>query len=274
MYAHGAMTRAYVTMIAGGDAYVPGVEALGNSLHATAPDELWVVMVTPDVSAAARTGLARQGWEIREVQPIPNPNPEHTLLFPRFGLTFGKLRAWDLTGIEKVVFLDADTIVLRNLDGLFARPSFAAAPDFFFADRFNSGVMVLDPSPEVFRAMLDQLGKASSYDGGDQGFLNDFFADWYAMPVANRLPAGCNMHHFVFQFLHAHPSLRRRLLDEVYVVHYTLQKPWLATTVSGGSELWWQNFLNVHPERHRQWVDRLHALEDWSFERVVAALTS
>jgi len=164
--------------------------------------------------------------------------------------------------------------VLRNLDGLFARPSFAAAPDFFFADRFNSGVMVLDPSPEVFRAMLGRLGAAPSYDGGDQGFLNGFFADWYAMPVANRLPAGYNMHHFVFQFLHAHPLLQQDMLDGVYVVHYTLQKPWLATTLSGGSELWWRNFFGVYPERHRACVDRLHALEDWSFERVVAALAS
>ncbi|MEO7331326.1 MAG: glycosyltransferase family 8 protein [Minicystis sp.] len=268
------MARAYVTMLTGGDAYVPGVEALGSSLRATTPTAPQMVMVTAEVSETARARLANQGWTIREIEPIANPNPESALLFPRFGQTFAKLRAWDLPELDKVVFLDADTIVLRNLDWLFERPSFAAAPDFFFTDRFNSGVMVLDPSPAVFQAMMQQLGRFPSYDGGDQGFLGDFFPDWYAMPVANRLPAGCNMHHFVFQFLHAHPLLKQRLLDEVYVVHYTLQKPWLTATVSGGSDLWWQHFLDVHPERHRAWLDRLHALEDWSFERVVAALAA
>jgi len=266
------MRRAYVTMICGGDAYGPGVEALGNSLRASGAREPRVVMATADVSLPLRRRLGEQGWIVRDIEPLTNPNPEASLLFPRFEQTFTKLRAWELTEFDKVIFLDADTIVLRSLDRFFDRPSFAAAPDFFLADRFNSGVMVLDPSAEVFGAMMTSLSTAESYDGGDQGFLNDYFRDWYAMPVANRLPAGCNMHHFVFQFLHAHSTLTRAFLDEVYVVHYTLQKPWLEANLSGGSEIWWDNFFAVHPERYKAWRDRLHALEDWSFESVVAAL--
>jgi hypothetical protein len=266
------MRRAYVTMICGGDTYAPGVEALGSSLRATGTQEPRVVMTTAEVSPPVRERLAGQGWIVRDIDPVANPNPESSLLFPRFAQTFSKLRAWELTEFDKVLFLDADTIVLRNLDHFFERPRFAAAPDFFFADRFNSGVMVLEPSAEVFRTMMEKLGTAESYDGGDQGFLNDCYPDWYAMPVANRLPAGCNMHHFVFQFLHAHPTLKRNFLDEVYVIHYTLQKPWLEIILSGGSEIWWQNFFAVHPERYAAWKDRLHALQDWSFESVVAAL--
>jgi alpha-N-acetylglucosamine transferase len=266
------MRRAYVTMICGGDAYGPGVEALGNSLRATGSGESRVVMATSDVSPPMRQRFAAEGWIVRDVDPVANPSPESSRLFPRFEQTFTKLRAWELTEYDKVIFLDADTIVLRNLDRFFERPGFAAAPDFFFADRFNSGVMVLDPSAQVFAEMMRKLGSATSYDGGDQGFLNDFYPDWYAMPVANRLPAGCNMHHFVFQFLHAHPTLRGSFLEEVYVVHYTLQKPWLEANLSGGSEIWWNNFFEVHPERYKAWRDRLHALEDWSFESIVAAL--
>jgi lipopolysaccharide biosynthesis glycosyltransferase len=92
------------------------------------------------------------------------------------------------------------------------------------------------------------------------------------MPVANRLPTGYNMHHFVFQFLCAHEYLRKGFLDEVRVVHYTLQKPWKAATVSGGSSLWWDQFFGAHPERDAAWKRRLHQLQDWSFESVVAAL--
>jgi glycogenin glucosyltransferase len=185
---------------------------------------------------------------------------------------FTKLRAWDLTDLDKVVLLDADTIVLRNIDDLFERPEFAAAPDFFLPDRFNSGVMVLKPSAAVFRAMLDRLASASSYDGGDQGFLNRFYPDWYAMPVANRLPIGYNVHHFVFQFLCAHEYLKQTVLHEIRVVHYTLQKPWMAMTLSGGASLWWDRFFGAHPEQDAAWKRRIHALEDWSFESVVAAL--
>ncbi len=60
------------------------------------------------------------------------------------------------------------------------------------------------------------------------------------------------MHHFVFQFLWAQRSLRRQFFDKIKIVHYTLQKPWLSNTVSGGSTLWWHQFVAVHPKgRHR-----------------------
>jgi len=86
------------------------------------------------------------------------------------------------------------------------------------------------------------------------------------------LPAGYNMHHFVFQFLMAHPSLKERVLSEVRVVHFTLQKPWQRMTVSGGSEVWWKFFFEVHPEADTSWRRRVHRIEDWSFDSVVRAL--
>jgi glycogenin glucosyltransferase len=266
------MKRAYVTALAGGDDYVPGVEALGNSLHATGTEVPAIVLVTPSVSPAAREQVAARGWEVREVQPIANPVPDTQHLFARFANVFTKLRAWELSGVDKAVFLDADTIVVRNIDDLFERPRFAAAPDFFLPDRFNSGVMVLEPSADTFQAMLDRLGSEPSYDGGDQGFLNRFYPDWWAMPVAHRLPPGYNLHHFVFQFLSAHPSLRAALEQEVRIVHYTLQKPWMAPTLSGGSSLWWQEYYEAHPEEDAAWKRRIHQLADWSFDSLVAAL--
>lgn len=266
------MGRAYVTMISGGDAYVPGIEALGRSLVESGSTELRVAMITSDVPPEALRRLVRAGWELREVAPIANPHPEGALLFRRFGASFTKLRVFDLTEFERVVFLDADTIVLRNIDDLFARTGFAAAPDFFMPDRFNSGVMALAPSHALFERMLAALAEAPTYDGGDQGFLNAFWPDWWAMPVEHRLASGYNMHHFVFQFMLAHPSLRAQCLADVRVVHYTLQKPWLQLDVMGGAKEWWDKFYALHPEQDSAWRRRLHALQDWSFDRVVSLL--
>jgi glycogenin glucosyltransferase len=261
-----------VTALCNGDGYVPGVEALGRSLAATGTKADKVMMVSADVSESARTQLESEGWKSRLVEPIENPNPKTAQLFPRFHNTFTKLRAWDLTDYDHIVFLDADTIVLQNVDELFDRPDFAAAPDFFLPDRFNSGVMSLVPNHQVFREMVDRLGKTESYDGGDQGFLNLYF-DWYAMPVANRLPAGYNLHHFIYQFLRAHPVLRKGLEHEAKIVHYTVQKPWLAKpTLTGGSGIWWNAYFGVHPEQDRPWKDRLHAAEDSTFEHLARLL--
>lgn len=266
------MKTAYVTMICGGDAYVPGIEALGRSLVESGTTRPRLVMTAPDVPASAKRRLAAAGWQIREVEPIPNPHPEGVLLFKRFGASFTKLRAFELIEFERVVFLDADTIVLRNIDDLFDRPAIAAAPDFFMPDRFNSGVMVIEPSLGLFARLQAKLAAAPSYDGGDQGFLNSFWPDWWSMSVAHRLPAGYNMHHFVFQFMLAHKGLREQCLADVRVVHYTLQKPWLQTNVMGGAKEWWDKFYAVHPEQGSQLRRRLHELEDWTFERAVSLL--
>ena len=163
------MKRAYVTLLCSGDGYVTGAEVLGKSLQASGTEVPRVAMVTPDVSADARRRLVAQGWEIRDVEPIANPHSDGALVFSRFGSVFTKLRAWDLAEIDRAVFLDADTLVLRNIDELFERASFAAAPDFFLPDRFNSGVLLLEPSRETFAKMAEALATASSYDGGDQG---------------------------------------------------------------------------------------------------------
>ena len=260
---------AYVSMICGGDEYVPGLEVLGRSLAETGTVAPRVAMVTRDVTQLARTRLAAEGWAIHEVEPIDNPATD--LLMPRFAGVFTKLRVWELTQYRKVVFLDADTIVLHNIDELFERPSLAAAPDFLLPDHFNSGVMVLDPSNETFASMLRRLPEVGSYDGGDQGFLNEII-DWYALPPAHRLPAAYNTPQFIFQFVADHPLLRSKILDAVKIVHYTVQKPWRGGVVTGASALWWNIQGRVHPESRSPLREKLHALGDWSFERVVSLL--
>ena len=261
------MKNAYATILCNGEGYLPGIEALGSSLKASGTREPMVLMVTPEVRPVTRERLGEQGWTVREVEPIANPNPTTQVMLPRFGAAYTKLRAWQLAEFDKVVFLDADTIVLQNIDDLFARPQIAAAPDFFMPDRFSSGVMVLEPSAGTFDRMVHELSTAAGYDGGDQGFLNLFFANWYAMPVEHRLPVGYNMAHFIYQFMHAHVGAWEKLQHEVKVVHYLVQKPWRTkSTLTGASELWWDAYFQVHPEKENDWRHRIHEMEDRSFD--------
>jgi len=266
------MAQAYVTMITGGDDYVPGVEVLGQSIVESGSSEARVLMATPDVPENALERLAARGWEICGVSPIHNPCKDDPQLFERHKHSFTKLRAFDLAGLDKVVFLDADTVVLRNVDDLFDRPALAAAPDFFMPDRFNSGVMVLAPSRELFGRLMDALAGARTYDGGDQGFLNTFWPDWWHMPAEHRLPPSYNMPHFNFQFMQAHPGLRRHFLGETKIVHYTLQKPWQSFMLTGGANTWWRKFFSAHPEEYSRWREGLHSIQDWSFENLVGIL--
>ena len=266
------MKQAYVSLMCGGDAYEPGVETLGRSLRATGSNVPLVLLVTPDVSSAARARLATAaGWDPRLIEPIANPSGDGELLYARFRNTYTKLRAFGLEDIEKVVFLDADTLVLQNIDELFERPAFAAAPDFFLPNCFNSGVMVIEPSKALLDSMESKLLQRRTYDGGDQGFLNDFYPDWWGMDVGHRLEARYNLHHFVYQFMTAHASVKS-VVNDVKIVHYTLQKPWPNPTVTGASEIWWNRYLERHPELDGPLRRKLHALEDWTFDSLVSTL--
>jgi hypothetical protein len=56
--------------------------------------------------------------------------------------------------------------VLQNIDDLFDREEFSAAPDVGWPDCFNSGVFVYRPSVETYEKLLELGLKEGSFDGG------------------------------------------------------------------------------------------------------------
>ena len=44
----------------------------------------------------------------------------------------------------------------------------------------------------VFKELISKINTYSSYDGGDTGFLNVHFPNWYESPADSRLPYGYN----------------------------------------------------------------------------------
>ena len=66
---------------------------------------------------------------------------------------------------SKCVFLDADTLVMSNVDELFEREELSAASDVGWPDLFNSGVFVFTPSQATFSALKDLAKQEGSYDG-------------------------------------------------------------------------------------------------------------
>jgi glycogenin glucosyltransferase len=99
---------------------------------------------------------------------------------PDLATTLTKLNLWSLDQYERVIFLDADTLVLQNIDHLFDLPkdiTFAASPELGFPDCFNSGFMVLSPSATTYAELTKLAGEIESFDGGDQGLLNVYFGD-------------------------------------------------------------------------------------------------
>jgi glycogenin glucosyltransferase len=112
---------------------------------------------------------------------------------PELGVTFTKLHCWKLVQYKKCVFLDADCLVLMNVDDLFERDEFSAAPDVGWPDCFNSGVFVFRPCEERYASLLKFAIETGSFDGGDQGLLNLYFNYWSLSDSSKRLPFIYNM---------------------------------------------------------------------------------
>ncbi|KAH1259325.1 putative UDP-glucuronate:xylan alpha-glucuronosyltransferase 4 [Glycine max] len=95
-------------------------------------------------------------------------------------------------------------------------PQLSAAPNE--KTLFNSGSMVIEPSQCMFQRMMNMTSKVRSYNGGDQGFLNEIFTWWH------RLPAKVNQ---LTTFRSTGYGNKHELPDDVYTIHYLGLKPWM-----------------------------------------------
>ncbi|KAK8542957.1 hypothetical protein V6N12_015532 [Hibiscus sabdariffa] len=113
------------------------------------------------------------GWMVEMISLLSNPNHVRP---KRFWGVYTKLKIFNMTNYEKVVYLDADTIVVKNIEDIFKCEKFCA--NLKHSERLNSGVLVVEPSEAVFNDMMSKVNILPSYTGGDQGFLNSYFSNF------------------------------------------------------------------------------------------------
>jgi hypothetical protein len=178
----------------------------------------------PGITSENQTRLEKVGWKIRKEEHLKVPSVNFSLIQPHRRLNLNKLKIFGWTEYDKIVFMDADTLVKGPIDDLFAMPGeFAAAPDSWWNNpldfHFNSGVMVLKPRRWIFENMIEKLGDPKYHDPteGDQAFLQKYweYKNW-------GLPAIYNLN------LVLHENFRKtwdHLWTNTRIVHFTVQKP-------------------------------------------------
>lgn len=230
--------RAYVTLVTNAD-FAVGAGALLRSLRRSATRADLVVMHTGGVTGDDLAPLRALGARLVPVALLDtsadfNAAHDRATLHGKVPFTkgckpafhtpldnFAKLRLWQLD-YDRVVFLDADTLVVKNCDTLFDYPEFCAAPNVYetLADfrRMNSGVFTARPDPATFAAMMDRLDATDAFwPRTDQSFLQAYFPDWHGLPVH------FNMLQYVWFNL---PALWH--WPDIHVLHYQYEKPWQA----------------------------------------------
>ena len=245
---------AWVTLLTQPDYFI-GVKALHRSLKRSETAWPLIVMVTDAIDIETREDLQALGCVIHPVEPLmPNAELEQHYASAQFGEVWSKLRAWELTGCERVVFLDADMLVLRNMDELFTldlgdhalaachacrcNPNkIASYPaswqpkncHYTWQDRgesapasldryLNGGFLVLEPDEEVFSWLQQKVAAITDlrrYPFSEQDLLNEVFENrWLPLPYIYNA-----LKTLPFQ----HSAMWRE--EDVKNLHFILAKP-------------------------------------------------
>lgn len=249
--------KAWVTLLTG-PGYLVGVRALHASLTKVRSTYPLVVMVTEDVDAATRQALEDDGCLLRDVEPLSPPRGlQDDYAIARFAQNWSKLVVWSLVEHEQLVFLDADMLVVQNMDELFDldlpadqmaachacrcntehNPTYPASwnPDNCFytyctgaddtehldlvENHLNSGLMVVQPDEEVFAALSRTVGELD--DLSRFPFAEQDFLDEH---FDGRWRPLSYVYNALKTLPFQHPTVWKD--SEVKNIHFIIEKPW------------------------------------------------
>ncbi|KAM7278328.1 hypothetical protein ACFE04_005462 [Oxalis oulophora] len=206
--------EAYATMLHSSEGYVCGAIALAQSIKQQNSTKELLLFHDESISDITLQILKSAGWKLLYFSRIRSPFSEKGSYNE---YNYSKLRLWQLKKYTKLLFIDADVLVLKNLDGFFSFPELSASAND--GHMFNSGVMVVEPSMCGFEEMMLKTFELNSYNGGDQGFLNEIFTWWH------RLPKKIN---YLKDFMNNDEGGdKHEIPDDVYAIHYLGTKPWM-----------------------------------------------
>jgi len=146
-----------------------------------------------------------------------------------FANTLTKLWTFGILCLDRIVFLDADCLVLKSIDDLFDDGSLRCAADCVEDSetrRLNSGLIAFGPSSQLRDLVFESAYDTASYDHGDQGLLDNILRSH-----VKYLPSEYNLTRH-YALLHGPEAS----LDAARVIHYIVKKPW---------ELWYREIPDV-----------------------------
>ena len=228
------------------ESYLPGALTLAHTLRSLGTQ--YPVVVLLDETQVSDRSLQLLEAAYDRIIPISDrlvTSPvDDRLGRPELAVTFSKLLLWN-ESYDQILYLDTDVLPLANVDHLFDEGAaltprqIAASPDSGWPDIFNSGVLLFKPDPQVYSDLVEfASGSDSSFDGADQGLLNEFFAgNWHRLPfLYNVTPTES------YQYVPAF----HRFFKDIKILHYIGQiKPWHSSTNIDHfrfHHLWWDRF--------------------------------
>ncbi|KAK4393800.1 UDP-glucuronate:xylan alpha-glucuronosyltransferase 1 [Sesamum angolense] len=104
--------RRYATILHSAYVYVCGAIVAAQSIRMSGSTRDLVILVDKSISDRHRNGLELAGWQVRTIERIRNPKAEKDAYNE---WNYSKFRLWQLTDYDKIIFIDADMLILRTL---------------------------------------------------------------------------------------------------------------------------------------------------------------
>lgn len=227
------LEKAYITVLIG-ENYLDGVRVLKESLSRTLPKYPFYVLVPNDINKELIKELEKSRINVLRTRPFGNEIMEKKNKVDYWKNTLFKLKIFDLTKFEKIIFLDSDMIVFKNLDELFLLPhmSAVAAGRELHENwtRLNSGLMVIEPNHDEYLklvSIIDQVFAERQKQGlgvGDQDIINAYYQEWVNMKELQL--------NSVYNIMLGYAGYLKKVgiiksFSDIYVYHFTgKEKPW------------------------------------------------
>ncbi len=221
------MNYAYVTLLSTNN-YYKGVVALFESLKLTNPVyNNFVVVVNENIDNTIIDDLKNRGYIVIKKNSIDASKYCENTSYKYWINTFDKLNVFELTEFDKILYLDCDLYINKNIDELFSLPNLSAviSGKEYVKEwvEMNSGLIVIEPEEGLVNKMLEVL-KNTKFDKdiGDQDIINYYF-DWKNKDLA--ISEIYNMYYFLIDY---YVNALGYKSNEFRVVHFIGErKPWM-----------------------------------------------
>lgn len=185
---------AFVTMAVdapGSAKYLWGALALARSLQRLSRFPLLVLTNATAFPGGLRVNesLARLNAHALPVHAIDGPcwpNCQGQRAPDGWGVAFWKLQIWNLTHFERLVWLDADSILYRSLDWLFEKPGMWGQRDDWYCQLeqpgLSTGLLLIYPNASDLAGLLRHGSTLGRLDD-DRALVGGYFSEVRGEPV-------------------------------------------------------------------------------------------
>lgn len=189
----------FMTLISTND-YIYGCVSLMYSWKKTQSKYPFYCLVTPQITKRNRDILEFLGYSLIEIEDyVPDSYwrllqedndvikgcSKDSLQSNGWQHAWNKFHMYNMTQFDKICYIDADVVVLQNIDDIFNYPGGTSAEEWWaWSDKrwwFLAGILIIEPNTAEYERILQFAEENPIIDGelsNDMKLLNKLYSDW------------------------------------------------------------------------------------------------